>query len=54
MKRIPISSSEFDPTEVVIPWKLISEEGFGTVFTTPNTEKGVKELQTLSKDHFHC
>ena len=32
---IPIPSYGFDPTEVAIPWKLLSENGFEITFATP-------------------
>ncbi len=32
---IPIPSYGFDPTEVAIPWKLLSKEGFRITFATP-------------------
>jgi putative intracellular protease/amidase len=36
---IPIPSYGFDPTEVAIPWKLISEKDIETVFITPKGKK---------------
>jgi len=41
MKKIliPIPSYGFDPTEVAIPWKLISEKDIGIVFITPEGKK---------------
>lgn len=36
---IPIPSYGFDPTEVAIPWKLLSENDFEVTFATP---KGIK------------
>jgi len=41
MKRvlIPLPSYGFDPTEVAIPWKLMSEESFNIVFATPEGAK---------------
>ncbi len=36
---IPIPSYGFDPTEVAIPWKLISEKDFEIVFITPEGKK---------------
>ncbi|MFT4747874.1 MAG: protease I [Congregibacter sp.] len=37
MKKIliPLPSYGFDPTEVAIPWKLLSKAGFEIVFATP-------------------
>ena len=36
---MPVPSYGFDPTEVAIPWKLLSEQGIGVVFTTPHGNK---------------
>ncbi len=36
---IPIPSYGFDPTEVAIPWKLLSEKGLKTIFITPEGKK---------------
>ncbi len=40
-KRILISipSYGFDPTEVAIPWKILSDSGFNVIFATPHGEK---------------
>ena len=45
MKKIllPIPSYGFDPTEVAIPWKLISEKNFEIVFITPNGKKATTD-----------
>jgi len=41
MKKIliPIPSYGFDPTEVAIPWKLLTEKDLEIVFTTPDGKK---------------
>ena len=36
---IPIPSYGFDPTEVAIPWKQMSEKNIEVVFATPNGKK---------------
>ena len=36
---MPVPSYGFDPTEADIPWKLLSEQGIGVVFTTPHGNK---------------
>ncbi len=36
---IPIPSYGFDPTEVAIPWKILSGQGFHITFATPRGEK---------------
>ncbi len=49
MKKIliPLPSYGFDPTEVAIPWKLLSEGGFEVVFTTPNGTKASPDARML-------
>ena len=49
MKRIliPIPSYGFDPTEVAIPWKLISEKDFEIVFITPDGKKASADIHML-------
>ena len=37
---IPLPSTDFDPTESSIPWKLLSEAGHEVLFATPNGEPG--------------
>lgn len=36
---IPIPSYGFDPTEVAIPWKQMSEKNIEVIFSTPNGKK---------------
>lgn len=44
MKRstvlIPIPNYGFDPTEVAVPWKLLTQDNFKVVFASPNGERG--------------
>jgi putative intracellular protease/amidase len=40
---IPIPSKGCDPSEVGVPWKLMSEVGFEIVFATPNGEKATTD-----------
>jgi putative intracellular protease/amidase len=56
---MPLPTYGFDPTEVAIPWKILSEGGIEVVFTTPGGhDKGVKEylesdlIQKLVVDFF--
>jgi len=37
---IPLPTYGFDPTEVAIPWKILSEGGIEVVFTTPDGQPG--------------
>ena len=45
---IPIPSYGFDPTEVAIPWKILSENNFEIVFITPNGKKGITDKLMLT------
>ncbi|MGK0389907.1 MAG: protease I [Maribacter sp.] len=38
---IPLPKYGFDPTEVAIPWKLLTKNNFKIVFATPRGEQGV-------------
>lgn len=33
---IPIPNQDFDPTEVAVPWKVLTDLGYRVVFATPN------------------
>jgi protease I len=44
---IPIPSYGCDPTEVSIPWQLISEKGIDVVFATPDGETAVADSLML-------
>jgi len=48
---IPLPSYGFDPTEAAIPWKLLSEQYFEIVFTTPNGEKSEGDRLMLKGEH---
>jgi len=45
---IPIPSYGFDPTEVAIPWKIISEKIFEIVYITPDGEKAITDRIMLT------
>jgi protease I len=45
---IPIPSYGFDPTEVAIPWKLITERNFEVVFATPSGRKAAPDSLMIS------
>jgi len=45
---IPIPSYGFDPTEVAIPWKILSDSKIEVVFTTPNGQKASADSLMLS------
>jgi protease I len=49
MKKIliPLPSYGFDPTEVAIPWKLLSKAGLEMVFTTPTGIKASPDIRML-------
>ncbi len=44
---IPLPNYGSDPTEVSIPWKVLSENGFNITFATPQGEKAMVDLQML-------
>ncbi len=44
---IPIPSYGFDPTEVAIPWKILSEKNFKIVFLTPQGKKATTDTIML-------
>ncbi len=45
---LPISSHDFDPSEVAVPWKIIREAGYEVVFATPDGERGFADPMMLS------
>lgn len=45
---IPIPSYGFDPTEVAIPWKLLTKEKVDVVFATPSGDKAAADGLMLS------
>ena len=50
-KRIifPLPSYGCDPSEVAIPWKILSEKGFEIVFCTPNGNKATTDQIMLTR-----
>jgi len=47
---IPLPGYGFDPTEVAIPWKILSSRGIDVVFATPSGDKaGADELMLTGK-----
>lgn len=45
---IPIPSYGFDPTEVAIPWKILSSTNFEIVFATPQGKKATADIKMLN------
>jgi len=45
---IPLPNNDYDPSEVAIPWKLLSENGFDVFFSTPNGEVATTDSMMLS------
>lgn len=45
---IPVPSYGFDPSEVAIPWKLMSQKNIEIVFITPNGEKAAADKLMVS------
>lgn len=44
----PLPSYGFDPTEVAIPWKILTEKGFEIIFTTPEGKKATADTKMLT------
>lgn len=47
---IPLPCFGFDPTEVAIPWKVLSEAGFDVTFATPDAKKARTDPRMLNGD----
>jgi putative intracellular protease/amidase len=47
---IPLPSYGFDPTEVAIPWRVLSEAGFDTIFATPDGNRASADSLMLNGD----
>jgi protease I len=45
---IPIPRKDFDPTEVAVPWKILSNHGHQIIFATPNGESALCDLVMLT------
>ena len=52
MKKIliPLPCYGFDPTEVAIPWKLLTEKGFEITFLTPKGKQAAADSLMLTGD----
>jgi putative intracellular protease/amidase len=50
MKKIliPLPSKGFDPTEVAVPWMVLSQAGHDIVFTTPTGQTGTVDDRMLN------
>jgi protease I len=44
---IPLPDYGFDPTEVAIPWKILSGKGFDIIFTTQDGKKASADIKML-------
>jgi len=49
---IPIPRQDFDPTEVAIPWQVLTEAGHQVVFATPDGRPGAADELMLSGNGF--
>ncbi len=47
---IPLPRYGFDPTEVAIPWKILSEHGIEVLFATPAGERATADRLMLTGD----
>jgi len=45
---LPVPSYGFDPTEVAIPWKILSQQGHDVIFSTPDGSKPAPDECMLS------
>jgi putative intracellular protease/amidase len=45
---IPVPSSDFDPTEVAIPWKILRFAGYSPIFATPSGAEGQADPRMLT------
>ena len=45
---MPLPTCGFDPTEVAIPWKILSEDGDEVIFTTPDGRQGTADKLMLT------
>jgi protease I len=45
---IPIADSGFDPTEVAVPWRILTDAGFEVVFATGSGKAGSCDAITLA------
>ncbi|MES2396883.1 MAG: type 1 glutamine amidotransferase domain-containing protein [Bacteroidota bacterium] len=48
---IPIPTYGFDPTEVAIPWKLLSDKNFDVQFSTPDGKKAKADTKMLTGEN---
>ena len=44
----PIAGRDFDPTEVAVPWKILSGAGHAVAFATPDGERGHADALMLT------
>ncbi len=49
---IATSTTDFDPTEVAIPWKILSEAGIDVHFATDTGNMGAADANLLHGDYF--
>ena len=47
---MPLPTYGFDPTEVAVPWKILSERDIGVVFATPDGTPGAADKLMLTGD----
>jgi putative intracellular protease/amidase len=45
---IPLPARDFDPTEVAIPWRVLTRRGHGVSFATPDGEPGQADVLMLT------
>ena len=45
---IPVAGRDFDPTEVAVPWRILSAAGHRVAFATPDGERGRADVLMLT------
>ncbi len=48
---IPVPTYGFDPTEVAIPWKILSDKNFDIRFSTPDGSKAAADAKMLTGEN---
>lgn len=48
---LPVPTYGFDPTEVAIPWKILSENNFEVLFATPDGKAAAADTKMLTGEN---
>ncbi len=44
----PLANKDFDPSEVAIPWKVLTDNNHDVIFSTPNGNKATTDMRMLT------